>query len=206
MARILKKLDTDGDQLSDGVELADGSNPLDRGSYYPLLSRLPFSTIRLGWNSFFDMWNVQENYSTSTSVTKSTLQVLGQSGKVFDHFPLSLSPSSPQFDVLVHATNHPTNSYGDLYTTITEGEPSAIRTSMIFYKPRHHAEGFEFAIASVGALDTPGAKTLMNNTYQPSLAPGDADDLVAVWARLSTNSQQKEHGALKFYGQNGDVS
>ena len=193
--------DSDGDGVSDGREVSDHSDPLDRGSFIPVFG----STICLPWNSFLGpMWNIMETSNNGGSEIAVNLSVHDLQGGEVERSDLTIEAGG-EFDALVHETfqrHGLADSYGLACATAEGGE---FDSRMLYYKPHAGSQQFEFALALAPTSGTTGSQFLTFNTYQPSLNPADQENAIAVWHQLANRSSSSQNGRLITYDEKGAV-
>ena len=198
--------DSDGDGVDDGVEVADGSNPLDGGSHYPIHETL----VCAPWNGFLvdslgrPMWNIFEHLNAGNQTLNINTTVYDIAGSIADLLGFSVLTGREQ-DILIHdSPGRVLDSYG-LACSLSDGDPGDLRGTMVHYKQRVGAPGFEFAVAIRASTPRSGPQYLFNNTYQPSLAWQDANNAIAIWGQLTSASSTTESGTLFFWAQDGTL-
>ncbi len=197
--------DTDNDGVSDGQELLDGSNPLDRGSAHPVLS----TTVCSEWNGFLNgLWNILEVVNVSNSERDVEAFLYNITGEWVGYGAVSIA-SGAQADILIHDHQaREEDSYG-LVCLRHDGEAGDIDGRMVYYKgtltPSTSTEAFQFAFAMPFTNGKRGEQVVPFNTYQPSLSPADAGNLVANWIQLTNIDTKAVSGQLSFYNISGDL-
>jgi hypothetical protein len=196
--------DSDGDGVSDGQEVADGTSPLDRGSYHEQLG----NTVCAEWNSNLDMVNVLEHSNIGEQPLTITTKLFDYGGEQRGDLAFALQPSG-EFDVLVHElAGMDANSYGQVCSTYS-GEEGALDGRMVYYRPDtadgSWSDSFQFALAMPFTSGIAGEQFVTFNTFQPSLAAGDASHLVANWIQLTNLSTESVQGTLTFYEMDGST-
>lgn len=194
--------DTDDDRVSDGDEVADGTNPLDRGSKRTVLG----SKICLEWNGFLSpVFNIKELVGLGSSSINFTAKLFDVAGRQRSMFSNSVA-SGGQFDLLVHAmTGFLPDSYGQVCTNHS-GNPGDLDGRMVYYKLSPGGSftgGVEYAFALPFNSGEPGEQFVPFNTFQPSLLVSDSSNLVANWIQISSLNAIPETGELTIYGQSG---
>jgi len=191
--------DTDDDRVLDGQEVTDGSNPIDSGSYVQTLN----TTFCSEWNGFLGgMWNIQEfvNLSGASRSVSTTLYNISGAGQSTQGVSVL---AGAQTDLLVHGMSGWTlNSYGKTCST-HDGAAGDIDGRMVYYKPV--SGGYDFAFAMPYQNGLTGEQFVPFNTFQPSLDPVDASNVVTNWIQLTNLESTSQSGTLYFYAQNGTV-
>ncbi len=195
--------DTDRDGTGDGRELADGTNPLDRGSFKVALS----GTVCSEWNGFLSMYNVSEHVNLGA-------HPLPISSTLFDFYGRNRSttrfllPPATQYDLLVHdLPGHTSDSYGTI-CSVFDGVRGALDGRLVYYKPELVApspENYDFAFALPFTNGIRGPQYVPFNTFQPSARSQDQQNLVANWIQLTNLAASNESGELVFYDLEGAV-
>jgi C1A family cysteine protease len=191
--------DTDGDGVSDGQEILDKSSPIDQGSALLPLGK----TICAEWNGFLNgMWNIYEHVNLSGSNRRVTSTLFNINGVAVSAQEFVVRPGA-QFDLLVHDMHgYSLDSYGAVCST-HDGADGDIDGRMVYYKPTANLSGFQFALAMPMSIGKKGKQFVPFNTFQPSLNPADASNLVANWIQLTNLSEVDAKGTLTFYAMNG---
>jgi len=191
--------DTDNDGVDDGQEVADGSNPLDRGSRSLRMNKKMCSM----WNGFLGMWNIFELMNRSSTSQYAMVTLYDADGMARGYTRVRVNAGA-QLDLLVHDLEGFTrDSIGKICAT-HQANNGALDGRMVYYRPGENGK-FEFALALPVSMGTPGGQFVSFNTYQPSLAPKDAQNPVTNWIRLTSYSDSAEQGRLTFYNMAGSV-
>lgn len=193
--------DDDNDSVSDEQELLDGTNPYDAGSVLLQLDTTSYS----GWNSFLDLWNVSEyiNLKDNAALEVNT-QLFSNAGErlVDSKMKFNVLPGA-EVDLLVHGLSGFTpNSYG-LLESVVRGKRGEYDGRMVHYRSVNNEIEFAFAMPFNNGFS--GSLFVPFNTYQPSLDPTDAQNMVANWISVTNLSSSTERGQLIFYAQDGSV-
>lgn len=201
---VIAAADSDGDGIGDNQETTDGSNPLDRGSYLPVLG----TTLCSEWNGFLGgMWNIAEhvNMSSSTLNVQSTLYDISGTGAGNANFSIA---TGAQLDLLVHDMSgwiH--NSYGKVCSTASAASAGDLDGRMVYYKEAAGSAApnylFEFAFAMPFLNGIKGQQVVPFNTFQPSLDPVDIGKFVANWIQITNLEATAQTGTLIFWSQSG---
>ena len=194
--------DSDNDGVLDGQEVTDGTDPLDKGSVLPLLN----TTLCTEWNGFFSMWNILEHVNLSNSPLEIVLTFYDIAGTEKRNINFSLPPGA-QYDALVHDfEDRVADSYGKVCSS-HNGSAGDLDGRMVHYRPDLDSaeRDFEFAFAMPMTNGIKGKQFVGFNTFQPSLDPADASNLVANWIQLTNLSNSTQSGRLTFYDMSGGV-
>jgi len=192
--------DSDGDGVEDGQEVTDGTDPTDSGSVQEKLS----TTICSEWNGFFGMYNYMEHVNMSSSSRNVQISLYDINGELRDtrYFVLA---AGAQFDYPVHSMAGFTHdSYGRVCSTHS-GSPGDIDGRMVHYLLEPLTGHYQFAFAMPHANGKSGPQFLPFNTFQPSLDPSDAKNLVANWIQITNLNSGAASGALYFYDMAGNI-
>jgi len=191
-------LDSDDDGMTDGEELLRGSNPHDRGSVQRLLGREVCSE----WNGFLNpMFQVKEIANISSNNISGITSLYSIDGSLEAS---TLTPVTPngKIDLLTHdLSGFRINSYGRVCADV--GTPGIVDGGMTFYKYPSSPSAtdnpsFVFMAPFLPAIS--GSQFVGINTFQPSLRPGESNNLVTNWIQLSNASKDKVlSGNLLFY-------
>jgi hypothetical protein len=193
----LDLIDSDGDGVSDGQELVDGTNPNDKGSAVSVLG----TKVCSEWNGFLDgMWNILElvNLGSRELAVQSTIYNLA--GQTVSSRNVRVGVGR-QVDVLVHEdSGRENNSYGLICLT-HDGFAGDLDGRMVYYKgiAQPQTEEFQFAFALPFSNGKKGVQYATFNTYQPSLAAVDSRNIIANWIQITNLGSQRTDGELVFY-------
>ncbi|MCB0323132.1 MAG: carboxypeptidase regulatory-like domain-containing protein [Bdellovibrionales bacterium] len=201
----VRLFDTDNDGVSDGQEVTDGSNPLDRGSALPRLSRRLCSD----WNGFLGgMYNVLEHVSTNSKALFIDTTLFRDDGWELsaEH---NFVPRGTQFDVLVHAMpGWRVNQIGQV-CTFHSGQENELDGRMVYYHPRHGTHPsenrFDFAFAMPFTNGIRGSQFVPFNTFQPSYNATQQNNAVANWVQVANLENKSASGTLRFFDTRGKV-
>jgi hypothetical protein len=196
------KVDTDEDGISDGQEVQDGSNPLDRGSFRGRRS----NTVCAEWNGFLGgMYNILEHVNLSIKTLSLATSLYSFDGEKQSTWFGSIA-SGAQTDFLVHdMPGFSRDSYGKVCSTSENAAENELDGRMIYYKPNANQSGFDFAFAMPFVSGIRGKQYVPFNTYQPSLAAVDGNNVVANWIQLTNLENTAQAGTLRFYDQAGSL-
>lgn len=190
-------LDVDADGYTGAQELADGTDPNDRGSYFPRLS----SPVYALWNSFLGMINILELInpaSSPSSTTHITVELYSIAGVLQDTRIISLN-GGEQYDLILNElSGFVPDSYGVLklsYTGELEGRVSYYRTGA--------DGGYGFAYSISYAPPLRGTTGVGFNTFQPSLNPGEQANSVFNWLTLVNLDSVQRSYTIRSYNQSG---
>ena len=192
--------DSDDDGVTDGQEISDGSNPLDAGSLIPVI-RTEFCAE---WNGFLGgMWNIMEHVNLSSFNRSVDATIFSLDGQAQSSEGASVLAGA-QTDILVHdMPGWTANSIGKVCSSVTGGFPGDIDGRMVYYKPVGDSFDFAFAMPFQNGLN--GSQFVLFNTFQPSLDPVDAGNLVTNWIQLTNLSSTNQTGVLYYYAQDGSL-
>ena len=193
--------DVDLDGVTDVQEIIDGTNPLDKGSYLPVLR----THVCSEWNGFLGgMYNIIEHVNVSTGPLRVLTKLYSLSGEQKDSVSYWLDKGR-QLDVLAHdLKGRDLNSYG-LVCSDHDGDPGDMDGRMVYYRYSGIKAKTEFAFAMPFQNPRKGEQVVQFNTYQPSLDSRDASNLVANWIQVSNLADSVQRGTLYFYGYGGNL-
>ncbi len=193
--------DSDGDGTSDQEEESDGTNPFDRGSVRPRLSR----TFCSEWNGFLGgMWNVLELVNRGYLAVDVSTTLYSIAGEPVSSVEISI-PAGAQRDLAVHdMLGWELNSYGKVCSSVSGEALGMIDARMVYYRPSATG-GFEFAFALPAINGVRGKQYVAFNTFQPSLKPEDSENMLTNWIQLTNLEESEERGTLTFFGMMGEV-
>ena len=195
--------DSDSDDVLDGQEVRDGSDPLDSGSSLPVLN----TEICNEWNGFLGMWNVLEHVNLGLNPIRVAVTLKDISGNDRSDFRFTLDPGT-QFDLLVHDMEGKQNdTYGNVCLS-HNGQRGELDGRMTYYKPEVNPDStqdFQFAFSMPMNNGQRGPQFVGFNTYQPSLDPQDSTNVVANWIQLVNSSNTTQSGTLYFYDLDGNI-
>ena len=196
--------DSDGDGVSDGQEVSDGSSPLDPGSVQPRLA----TSICVEWNGFLGgMFNILEHTNLSSLPLTVQTTLYGIGGDPLGTQIFGIAPGA-QFDALVHDFDGWFRDSIGMVCSAHNGQPGDLDGRMVYYKLNQGGASnkhFEFAFAMPFLNGIKGRQYVPYNTYQPSLAPGDAANWVANWIQLTNLSSNSQNGTLSLYAFDGSL-
>ncbi|HQH29181.1 MAG TPA: hypothetical protein PLP17_17435, partial [Oligoflexia bacterium] len=96
------------------------------------------------------------------------------------------------------------DSYGKVCSTVNGGSDGDLDGRMVYYKALDGAgSAYDFAFAMPFLNGTTGKQFVPFNTFQPSLDPADAQNLVANWVQLTNLETTQQAGTLIFHAQDG---
>lgn len=193
--------DTDRDAVTDGQEVTDGTNPSDKGSAVQTIG----TSICAEWNGFLGLANIFEHVNLSSDLRNVTLTLYSITGEAMNTVKFKILPGA-QFDALVHdLSGHIENSYGKV-CSVHDGQPGDVDGRMVYYRQDPNGSGeFQFAFAMPMSNGVKGSQFVGFNTYQPSLASEDANNLPANWLQLTNTSATQQTGKLIAYNIDGAV-
>ena len=191
--------DTDGDGVRDGQEVTDGSDPLDSGSAIETLG----TRICSEWNSFLGMSNIYEHVNLSNNDINVGLELKDLTGSVLSTANFALAAGT-QFDFPVNQmAGFTPDTFGLICSTHT-GNDGDVDGRMMYYRPGTNGE-FEFAFAAPMTRGKLGAQFVSFNTFQPSFAPEDQNNIVANWVQVTNLENRAQNATLTFYSTDGSI-
>ena len=164
------------------------------------------TTLCAEWNGFLGgMWNIMEHVNLSSSERQVQATLYSINGQAASTQNFSVLPGA-QSDLIVHdLAGWTLNSYGKVCSSLVGGVSGDLDGRMVYYKPASPAGSYQFAFAMPFLNGTSGVQFVPFNTYQPSLDPQDANNLVANWIQLTNLETSEQRGALIFHAQDGSV-
>ena len=196
--------DFDRDTYCDLDELASGTDPDDRGSF-PQQLQNPTQVL---WNSFLGMINILEVLNTGFSDRVLQIRVISPSGAILAAQTVSIPARSQRDIVLNGLAGFPLDSYG-LIQLSESGNSTAldgIDGRMFFYRPAQAQGGeYEFVFSVPFASPAYGATAVGFNTFQPSTAAGEANNVVAQWLSVGSLSAFAERFTIARFDQFGTL-
>ncbi|MCB0322538.1 MAG: hypothetical protein KDD69_03160 [Bdellovibrionales bacterium] len=186
--------------MSDGQEITDDTDPLDRGNAQVALQ----TTICSDWNGFIDgLWNIFEHVNLSEKTLTVTTTLYSISGEEQSLQMFTVQPGA-QHDVLIHdMEGRIRNSYGKVCSR-HDGAPGDLDGGMVFYKSAPGG-GFEFAFSMPMSNGKRGAQYVPFNTFHPSYRMEDQQNIVANWIELVNESPKRAAGVLRYFGMDGGL-
>ena len=201
--RIDASPDSDRDGVADSVEMADGTNPADRGSKDTKLG----NTICMEWNGFLGpILNIIESVNlgnTPINFVSRLYNILGVEQSALG----GNIPVGTQSDTLVHdMLGFTADTYGQV--CVSHGAASGDLDGRIVYYKLNPGEAFsgsaiQYAFALPFNPGEFGSQYVPFNTFQPSLNPADSANLVANWIQISNVENSPQTGTLFIYNQVG---
>ena len=194
-------VDTDGDGVCDIDEIADGSNPMDAGSYRSRLN----SPVYVIWNGFLKVTNIIEVSNKSSQSASVHLTLYDISGVDRHQFDIPLGPLG-QYDVIVNdIPGFTADSYGIVKLEFDAAFNNQIDGRTFYYRP-NSAGTFDFAYSIPFTKPLVGRSSVGFNTFQPSGNPGEGTNLVAQWLSI-VNLEPDEFKVFTVnkYGQGGEL-
>ena len=194
--------DSDGDGITDDVELMHGTNPHDRGSALGV-STLPICS---SWNSFwYGHLNIFEHANRSAVPLDLRSTLFSPAGHALGSQEVHLNGLA-QFDLLQDVFNIPNDSYG--LACASEGATEAYEGRAIQYKlvrgTTLQAPEFEFAFTLEGTSGHRGAQAVTYNTYHPSQETGGFSLYRTNWVVLSNLDSVGQTGLIRIYDHLGN--
>ena len=188
--------DSDGDGVTDSEEVATGTNPNDPGSLAPKLRTTLCS------DSLDGMQNIMEHVNLTPKRLKVRTQLRSLTGWLKASYDFSLL-GNQQFGLMLHnMSGQGSNSYGQVCSTYTGAAEGSLDGQMVYYKFGKSGD-IQFAFALPFENPVRGSSGVLFNTYQPSLDPKDAGNLITNWVQLSNTSKKALKGKLSFFNLNG---
>ena len=193
--------DDDNDTVLDEQEAADGTDPLDRGSFVAQLT----ATVCSDWNGFLGgMWNIMEHVNLSSSPVNVESTLYDINGSAVSNRSFVILPGA-QADLTVHdMPGWRLNSYGKVCSRVIGGQSGEIDGRMVYYRTTP-SSSFDFAFAMPFTNGLSGPQFVPFNTFQPSLDAIDQLNPVANWIQLTNLSESEQHGELLFHAQDGSL-
>lgn len=194
--------DSDGDGVIDELEVANGTNPHDRGS----MLNLSTAPICSSWNSFwYGHINVFE-YANRTGVPLDLVSTLfSPFGQELGSYELHLDGFA-QLDLLQDFFEVPGDSYG--LACGSEGKTGPYEGRAVHYKLARgttlQAPAFEFAFPIEGTNGRSGTQAVTYNTYHPSQEAGGFSLFRTNWVVLSNLDSTVQTGFLRIYDHLGN--
>ena len=199
-------LDSDGDGITDIQEELDATNALDSGSYKATLGQKVCSE----WNGFLSpMPNIMEHINVGDNKLNVKTTLYNSSGQVESSTNFAVQRGK-QVDLAIHdMTGWAQNQLGRVCST-HNGTEGSLDGGMVYYKWSESTismapEDIQFAFAMPFSNGVAGTQGVSFNTYQPSLAPEDSENLVANWLQISNLEDTKQAGFLRLYDISGKL-
>ena len=151
------------------------------------------------WNGFLDMSNVLEIINRGDAANSVTVEFFDINGEL-KHTETRFLNANEQNDIVLNEISaFEQDSYGVVKLTYT-GE---IDGRVTYYRGDITFSNFEFAYAIPFTNPLQGRSAVSFNTFQPSLAPEDANKLVANWLSVLNLSPSTQSYVVSKYDING---
>ena len=151
------------------------------------------------WNGFLDMTNVLEIINRGDTANSVTVEFFDINGEL-KHTETRFLNANEQNDIVLNQISaFEQDSYGVVKLTYT-GE---IDGRVTYYRGDITFTNFEFAYAIPFTNPLQGRSAVSFNTFQPSLAPEDANKLVANWLSVLNLSPSTQSYVVSKYDING---
>lgn len=193
--------DSDYDGVNDSIELAQGSNPLDRSSHGNPASSVTCSQ----WSNVIPgSINILELGNFANLKVTSETRIYDYSGKLLRKIRTKLFPKS-QVDIIIQdLVGNDSTMSGLACTNLGKNSSSAI-ARMVYYKlaQGNTGEVSHAVVVDNGDFGSIGEQSVGFNTYFPSKSPEELDALTANWVSIMNVGSTIESGFLTSYDQNG---
>lgn len=193
--------DNDGDGVSNATEANDGSNANDPGSFRTHLK----SPIQVLWNGFLKMINIVEIVNRGASPLPITLTVYDIAGVQRHQFSFAIAAAGQQDVILNTLPGFQEDSYGIVTLEFPTGYENSI-DGRIFYYRTGTASDYEYAFGVPFVAPSYGTTSVGFNTFQPSSAAGEGQNIVAQWLSIANLSASgPKQFTLSRYAQDGSL-
>lgn len=194
--------DDDNDGVSDAQEALDGSNPFDASSFLFRLS----TNFCTDWNGFVNqVFNIAEinNFTSSDKEMVANLYDLG--GSRTGSARLNILAGA-QSDLLAHGIpGWQLNSFGRVcMNPLSSASDGDLDGRMLHYKPSESG-GFDYVLNFPFSNPQSGELLVQYNTFHPSLAVNEANNLAVNFLSISNAEVSDQTGQVIMYGQAGEV-
>lgn len=193
-------VDSDGDCVSDAQENADGSDPDDPGSYQEHV-RTPVYSL---WNGYIGLLNILELINKGGEDLPLTVKLYNIQGNLVHQFALVLAPRSQQDFIVNQMPGFTSDSYGVAAVEFSPAYDDLLDGRMFYYRQAGGTSEYEFAFGVPFVQPSCGPAYAAFNTYQPSLNPAEAENLVSQWlAVVNLDPADPKGFTLKRYNESG---
>ena len=153
------------------------------------------------WNGFLDMTNVLEIINRGDTANSVIVDFFDINGVLQHNETRALNANEQNDIVLNDISAFEQDSFGVIKLTYT-GE---IDGRVTYYRGDTTFSNFEFAYAIPFSNPLQGESAVSFNTFQPSLAPEDANKFVANWLSILNLSPSTQSYVIKKYDQAGNL-
>lgn len=189
--------DSDLDGSSDTSEGANGTSSSDPGSLAPTLNSPTFAL----WTGFLDIIPIAEliNGGSNTGAVRITL--FNQDGTVASSENRAVPPGGQTDVIISDMAGFQANSHGLLKFDFCDMDFDG---RMSYYKADGSGD-YEFAYSIPFNAPLYGDSAVSFNTFQPSLNPDDAGNLVANWLSIVNLSSTAQAFTVEKYDSTGNL-
>ncbi len=188
--------DSDGDGVTDADELADGTDPADPGSFRNRLRNPVYSV----WNGYLRMTNILELVNPGSSTVTVTISMFLPEGGYCNRTDFTIPPRGQRDIILNELAGFQSDAYGTLKIQYTGG---SLAGRVVFYRPSTVPGGYDFAFGVPLRNPSYAQSNVGFNTYQPSFASAESNNMVANWLTIINLSNQSKTFDLHYYNQTG---
>lgn len=189
--------DSDQDGARNGVEFSVGSNRFDRGSVLP---RVDVDNYGAGfWTGFLQVINILELVNKTDETVEAGIILYKIDGTTCNRLTLEIPPKGQRDVILNDLPGYEQDSYG--MVTVAGG----VEGRVTYYRPVSSGNIglYDFAFSLPLHYATFGSSSVGFNTYQPSLDPTEAGNLVTNWLSIINQDTSEKTFTVNTYNNDG---
>ncbi|MCC6221831.1 MAG: hypothetical protein IT291_11385, partial [Deltaproteobacteria bacterium] len=187
--------DSDNDGVTDGQEIADGTDPNDRGSFVSYLNS-PVYTL---YNSALNMLNVLELVNPLAADTEVKVSLFAINGDLLYARVVTI-PKENEVDLILNdMPGFKTSPYG-----LVKMEFAGIIDGRVYYYRPSAMGSFEYAFNVPFSNVARGVTSVGFNTFQPSSNPTEHENAVLNWLSLVNLADKPKKFTVRTYNQSGE--